>query len=106
MFVLRSFITIGQYSFRGGVNDLKINKSVSAIMDTATLKIPALSRVKNDDGTLPSNSQETAKLFKEGDKVEIKPGVEHQLRALTNSIITEVSTTDYPEDSIRIEKGD
>jgi len=26
--------------------------------------------------------------------------------ALTNSIIVEVSTTDFPEDSIRIEKGD
>jgi len=28
------------------------------------------------------------------------------LMALTNSIIVEVSTTDFPEDSIRIEKGD
>jgi mannose-6-phosphate isomerase-like protein (cupin superfamily) len=45
-------------------------------------------------------------IFKQGDKIEILPGIEHQLQALTNCIITEVSTTDYPEDSIRIEKGD
>lgn len=44
--------------------------------------------------------------FKAGDKIEIMPNVEHQLMALTNSIIVEVSTTDFPEDSIRIEKGD
>jgi 5-methylcytosine-specific restriction endonuclease McrA/mannose-6-phosphate isomerase-like protein (cupin superfamily) len=41
-----------------------------------------------------------------GDKLEIKPNLEHQLMALSNSIIVEVSTTDFPEDSIRIEKGD
>jgi len=45
-------------------------------------------------------------IFKAGDKIEIKPNVEHQLMALTNSIIVEVSTTDFPEDSIRIENGD
>lgn len=44
--------------------------------------------------------------FKTGDKIEIKPNMEHQLMALTNSIIVEVSTTDFSEDSIRIEKGD
>jgi mannose-6-phosphate isomerase-like protein (cupin superfamily) len=44
--------------------------------------------------------------FKAGDKIEIKPNMEHQLMALSNSIIVEVSTTDFPEDSIRIEKGD
>lgn len=45
-------------------------------------------------------------LFKMGDKIEIKQNVEHQLMAITNSIIVEVSTTDFLEDSIRIEKGD
>lgn len=44
--------------------------------------------------------------FKAGDKIEIKPNLEHQLMALRNSIIVEVSTTDFIEDSIRIEKGD
>lgn len=45
-------------------------------------------------------------IFKAGDKIEIMPNIEHQLMAITNSIIVEVSTTDYEEDSIRIEKGD
>jgi mannose-6-phosphate isomerase-like protein (cupin superfamily) len=45
-------------------------------------------------------------IFNRGDKIEIMPNVEHQLMAMTNSIIVEVSTTDFPEDSIRIEKGD
>lgn len=44
--------------------------------------------------------------FKQGDKIELEPGIPHQLQALRNCIITEVSTSDYPEDSIRIEKGD
>jgi mannose-6-phosphate isomerase-like protein (cupin superfamily) len=44
--------------------------------------------------------------FKSGDKLEITQNIEHQLFALENSIIVEVSTEDYPEDSIRITKGD
>lgn len=45
-------------------------------------------------------------IFKKGDKIEIEPNVIHQLRALENSILVEVSTTDYPEDSYRLLKGD
>lgn len=45
-------------------------------------------------------------IFRRGDKIEIKQNVEHQLMAITNSIIVEVSTRDFPEDSIIIEKGD
>jgi len=44
--------------------------------------------------------------FKTGDKIEIKPELEHQLMATRNSIIVEVSTTDFPEDSLRMERGD
>jgi mannose-6-phosphate isomerase-like protein (cupin superfamily) len=44
--------------------------------------------------------------FSAGDKIELKPGIIHMIEATTNSIITEVSTTDYPEDSIRFLKGD
>ena len=46
------------------------------------------------------------RIFEKGDKIEIMPNIEHQLMALTNSIIIEVSTTDFDDDSIRIEKGD
>lgn len=45
-------------------------------------------------------------IFKQGQKLEILPFIKHQLQAITNCIITEVSTQDFPEDSIRIEKGD
>lgn len=41
-------------------------------------------------------------LIKTGDKIEIKPKETHQLKAHSNSIILEVSTRDFPEDSIRI----
>lgn len=44
--------------------------------------------------------------FKKGDKLEIAPRLKHQLLALKNSILIEVSTEDFPEDSIRTEKGD
>jgi len=45
-------------------------------------------------------------ILKQGETILLNPKVEHQIQALKNSIITEVSTTDYPEDSYRIEKGD
>lgn len=52
------------------------------------------------------NGIESIFIFKTGDKLELEPEVVHQLYALTNCIIMEVSTRDYPEDSIRLEKGD
>jgi mannose-6-phosphate isomerase-like protein (cupin superfamily) len=45
------------------------------------------------------------KIFKQGQKIEIEPTVVHQLQALSNSILVEVSTKDYPEDSFRICSG-
>jgi mannose-6-phosphate isomerase-like protein (cupin superfamily) len=44
--------------------------------------------------------------FEQGQKIEIEAGVIHQLQANQNSILVEVSTRDYPEDSIREFKGD
>jgi mannose-6-phosphate isomerase-like protein (cupin superfamily) len=44
-------------------------------------------------------------IFKAGDKLEINPSVIHQLQARKNSILVEVSTRDYPEDSIRLIEG-
>lgn len=55
---------------------------------------------------LKNGSQEDYFLFKSGDSIELKPGIEHQLQAITNCIITEVSTQDFPEDSVRIAPGD
>lgn len=45
-------------------------------------------------------------IFKKGDKIELNPGIIHQLRALENSIIVEVSTQHFEEDSVRLIKGD
>ena len=45
-------------------------------------------------------------ILKQGETILLNPRVEHQIQAIKNSIITEVSTTDYNEDSYRIEKGD
>jgi mannose-6-phosphate isomerase-like protein (cupin superfamily) len=44
--------------------------------------------------------------LKEGDKVRQLPGQPHQLEALTEGIIFEVSTTHYDGDSYRVWKGD
>jgi mannose-6-phosphate isomerase-like protein (cupin superfamily) len=44
-------------------------------------------------------------IFDCGDKVEVEPGVLHQLQSLQNSILVEVSTRSYDEDSIRLING-
>lgn len=44
-------------------------------------------------------------IFRQGDKIQIERGVVHQLQAIKNSILVEVSTRDYPEDSIRLING-
>lgn len=58
------------------------------------------------DCYIEDNGREDFFTFKPGQNIEIMPGVKHQVEATKNSIIVEVSTRDYPEDSIRIEKGD
>lgn len=42
----------------------------------------------------------------EGDVIEIPRGAPHQLTAIEESDIIEISTTHFQEDSYRIEKGD
>lgn len=44
-------------------------------------------------------------IMKQGDKIEITPNTVHQLQAIKNSILVEVSTRDYVEDSIRIKNS-
>ena len=44
-------------------------------------------------------------IFKQGDKIEIEPNAKHQLQAIKNSILVEVSTRSYTEDSIREIEG-
>lgn len=52
-----------------------------------------------------SDSSKEYFIFKQGDKIEIEPTIKHQLQALKNSILVEVSTRDYLEDSIRTIEG-
>lgn len=52
------------------------------------------------------NNTQSSFTFEKGNKIELLPGVSHRLTALKNSIIVEVSTEDFPEDSIRWIKGD
>jgi mannose-6-phosphate isomerase-like protein (cupin superfamily) len=53
---------------------------------------------------------ETAEIIQEvltvGDSVRQRPGQPHQLEALTDGTIYEVSTTHYDSDSYRVWKGD
>lgn len=44
--------------------------------------------------------------LKEGDSVRQYPGQPHQLEALTDGIVFEVSTEHFDEDSYRVWKGD
>lgn len=54
------------------------------------------------DCFLQSNNQKAQFKIRSGEKIEIKSKQKHQLKALANSIILEVSTRDFPEDSIKI----
>lgn len=97
-FRLNSVIKIGSYTFKGGVNELVIKKSVNVIVDSGTLKIPGLGRivsvkdilgdvlsvigqgVQPKPSNLPNSSVQTARLFSEGDKVSIDLGYNGALR--------------------------
>lgn len=45
-------------------------------------------------------------VLKTGDDFHVPVGLRHQMEALEDSELFEFSTTDYPEDSIRIVRGD
>ena len=54
----------------------------------------------------PDTADELSCIVKEGQVIEVYRGVAHQLEALEDSDIFEVSTPDKPEDSYRIWTGD
>ncbi len=54
---------------------------------------------------LSNGEKKEYSIFKQGDKIEIEPKIIHQLQAIRNSILIEVSTRDYPEDSIRLKNS-
>jgi mannose-6-phosphate isomerase-like protein (cupin superfamily) len=53
-----------------------------------------------------NNADQHENLLKPGDSVRQRPGQPHQLIAITDGIIFEVSTTHFDEDSYRVIKGD
>lgn len=76
MFTLSSHITIGAYTFTG-VNDVRIKRGIHSYVDTATIKLPTSSRLKQANAD--SKTVDTAKQFNRGDKVEIKLGYNGKL---------------------------
>lgn len=66
MFVLKSNITIGNYTFTQ-VNDVKIKKSVDLLSDTATIKLPISAVLKNENEGFEKRNLES--VIKAGDKV-------------------------------------
>jgi hypothetical protein len=105
-FKLCSQIAIGKYAFSGGVNEVKIHRSVKAIMDTATIKIPAAGRVANpiklsgmysglpglsSPNNAPESSVETSTLWHEGDKVNILLGYNQDYRQEFMGFVRRVS---------------
>lgn len=51
-------------------------------------------------------AEKLVRVIGEGDVVHVPPGNPHQLVALEDSVVMEVSTTDYSWDNYRIGKGD
>lgn len=89
-FRLSSYIELGAYKFKGGFSSVTAKRSVKDFMDTAVIKLPALSRINNNT-ELPVSSIETAKIFKEGDKVLIKLGYNGDNRKEFEGFVRRVS---------------
>lgn len=71
MYILCSEITIGGKTF-GGVNEVRIKRSVSELSATATIKVPVTAVLKQQNG--PATEVETAQAVKAGDTVVIRLG--------------------------------
>lgn len=89
-FKLCSYIELGSFKLRGGINEVTAKRSVNDYMDTAIIKIPALGRTFSDSN-MPSTSIESAKMFKEGDKVLIQLGYNGDYRKEFQGFIRRVS---------------
>lgn len=80
MFRLTSNVNIGNYQLNGGLNSVKIKRSVKEIVDTAVIKMPGTGVVnKKDTPTDPTSSIKTSALFHEGDLVNIDLGYNGEL---------------------------
>lgn len=96
-------VAMGRYAFRGGVNEVTIKRSIKEIIDTATIKMPAINKVHNIfdgvpltfAGSSPTDNTigavKTSELFKEGDKVLIKLGYNDDRRQEFKGFVRRVS---------------
>jgi hypothetical protein len=86
-----------KYSFRGGINEVEIRKSINDIIDTAFLKLPSLSKILENSkgielkGNLPQSSIETGALFKYGDRISIYLGYNDDLKLEFKGFIKSVN---------------
>jgi hypothetical protein len=79
MFNLTSEVILGNYTMYGGFNEVKIKRSVKEIVDTATIKVPSIGRIKDNPG-LPMSSIETSTCWTEGDEVTMLLGYNNDNR--------------------------
>jgi hypothetical protein len=91
MFVLNSNITIGIFK-RVKPTGVKITKSIFEFVDKAVLKMPITTRIKRA-GEIITASVETAKVFNEGDKVEVELGYNGILKTEFIGFISRVNFT-------------
>lgn len=86
-----SDITIGRYRFKG-VNELIIKKSIHNYNDTAIIKVPATAFFKVRDRR-QTQSQQTAKQFKKGDKVIVNLGYDRNFKQEFIGFVNRVNFT-------------
>ncbi len=93
MFVLHSDISIGEF-VHVKPYDVKISKSISDPVDRAVIKLPISARLHTDGKfQLMTVTNETAKLFKEGDKVVIKLGYNGLLKTEFEGFVSRINFT-------------
>lgn len=90
MFTLRSEITIGGYRL-GGVNEVKITRSIYELAARAVVKVPVTAVLKQK-GTPPARV-ETAKAIKRGDRVVIKLGYDSAPREEFRGYVRNINLT-------------
>lgn len=65
-----------------------------------------ISYTEVDPNNIPENLTLIQTILSEGDYFHMPPNIAHQILALEDSEIIEISTQHFDEDSYRIEKGD
>lgn len=91
MFAFTLKVKIANYSM-DSIHSIKVNKSIHEYTDKCEVKIPATARLKQK-GTYITNSIDTAKQIKEGDKVIIDAGYNGRLNREFVGFVNRVNFT-------------